>query len=677
MIRPETIDAEVLTGINVADSGPVWAANAIYAQGDRVTLPPVSLDLDFENGSYLSNGASFALTALPGYSYSRTGAVAYQNAGGGASVVDNFAANVAPVVAARGYKAVGALTNLIPNSTAATPSTRTGGFSSGATLTTGYGTAPDGTTTSVRVQVAAEGYIYWGAESLSANRIYTGSIWVRAATPQSIAVRRSNDFGSLGRQIIDVTTTWQRIPVSLSTAGTGSVACEFGFDTRDAVVGGSFGAIDVEVWQPQMFPGTYNDGGPIIATTGSAAGIGAPTLSIAAESGDYEAVYTFDDNTEQTIATTVASGAFVPPTYPATLNRPTVKRIRLFYPGGSDDTGRVYESLTAGNVANVTLTIASPCVVSWTAHGFADGTPIYFATTGALPTGLTEQAIYYVKSPTANSFNLSTTAGGSTINTSGSQSGVHRATAAPNLNKNPPNYPDFWLDVGASNRWAMFDDVVGTVTTDPVEIDFTLQLAGRVDSLALFNLTNAVSVQIIVTVTPEGEVYNETFDLTAADGIVDWYSWFTEEILRQTNFLATDLPAYSDPTVRVIVTGTGTADLSVGNFAVGRQFNFGRTLHDGAQVGILDYSRKEADDFGNYSIVQRAFSKRGSFKTRIARGQVDAIQNVLSQYRATPAVYSASSLYGATLIFGFFREFNVEIDYPQESLVSIDIEGLT
>ena len=43
----------------------------------------------------------------------------------------------------------------------------------------------------------------------------------------------------------------------------------------------------------------------------------------------------------------------------------------------------------------VTLTIASPCVASQTAHGLADGTPVVFSTTGTLPTGVVPGTTYY------------------------------------------------------------------------------------------------------------------------------------------------------------------------------------------------------------------------------------------------------------------------------------------
>jgi hypothetical protein len=79
-----------------------------------------------------------------------------------------------------------------------------------------------------------------------------------------------------------------------------------------------------------------------------------------------------------------------------------------------------------GNGAPVTITIASPGVLTATAHGLTVGDPVVLATTGALPTGLTAGTTYYVQSvPTANSFTLAATNGGAVINTSGTQSGTH------------------------------------------------------------------------------------------------------------------------------------------------------------------------------------------------------------------------------------------------------------
>lgn len=82
--------------------------------------------------------------------------------------------------------------------------------------------------------------------------------------------------------------------------------------------------------------------------------------------------------------------------------------------------------------STVTMTIASPCVVTYTAHGLSANAPVVFTNSGgALPTGITAGTTYYVASlgtMAANTFNISATPGGALINTSGSQSGTHTCT---------------------------------------------------------------------------------------------------------------------------------------------------------------------------------------------------------------------------------------------------------
>lgn len=81
--------------------------------------------------------------------------------------------------------------------------------------------------------------------------------------------------------------------------------------------------------------------------------------------------------------------------------------------------------------ATVTMTIASPCVVTWNAHPLVNGDKVSFETTGALPTGLAVGVNYFVINKAANTFNVAATLGGAAINTSGSQSGVHTCRHNP------------------------------------------------------------------------------------------------------------------------------------------------------------------------------------------------------------------------------------------------------
>ena len=86
--------------------------------------------------------------------------------------------------------------------------------------------------------------------------------------------------------------------------------------------------------------------------------------------------------------------------------------------------------LAPGNPV-VTISIATPGVIT-AANTCAAGQAIIFQTTSALPTGLTAGTLYYVIAAglSTTGFEVSTSVGGSAVNTSGSQSGTQTAYAA-------------------------------------------------------------------------------------------------------------------------------------------------------------------------------------------------------------------------------------------------------
>jgi microcystin-dependent protein len=81
-------------------------------------------------------------------------------------------------------------------------------------------------------------------------------------------------------------------------------------------------------------------------------------------------------------------------------------------------------------IGTATVSIATPAVVSFVAHGLVEGDSIKLTTTGALPTGLTAGNTYFVMATglTVNEFQVSATLGGAAIDTSGTQSGTHTLT---------------------------------------------------------------------------------------------------------------------------------------------------------------------------------------------------------------------------------------------------------
>lgn len=101
----------------------------------------------------------------------------------------------------------------------------------------------------------------------------------------------------------------------------------------------------------------------------------------------------------------------------------------------------------------VTITNASPGVVTFNNHGFAANSQIVLTTTGSLPTGLSTGTTYYVRNPATNTFELSLTSGGASINTSSAGSGTHTAVMTSAQKTQVDNiFVNFAKAIGAYER---------------------------------------------------------------------------------------------------------------------------------------------------------------------------------------------------------------------------------
>jgi hypothetical protein len=96
------------------------------------------------------------------------------------------------------------------------------------------------------------------------------------------------------------------------------------------------------------------------------------------------------------------------------------------------------DSSSTSTSATVTISLANPAVISWTSHPLSIGDPVGFSNSGgALPSPLSAGGNFYVIAAGfgANSFQISTTSGGSAVSTFGSsQSGTHTAIRQTTIN---------------------------------------------------------------------------------------------------------------------------------------------------------------------------------------------------------------------------------------------------
>lgn len=256
---------------------------------------------------------------------------------------------------------------------------------------------------------------------------------------------------------------------------------------------------------------------------------------------------------------------------------------------------------------------------------------------------------------------------------------IYESVQGANLNKDPSTEPTWWLEVSPTNRWKAFDLSNGSKTvtsgTTPPSISYTIQPGQAVTALAVIGVENATSLQISLTDPVYGTVYNKTVNFAAVQPASNWWSWFFAQRSAPTQDISLDLPAYPNASISIIL--SGGSSLAVGAILIGQQMRFGLGISQGARVGIQDYSRKETNEFGDTVLVQRAFAKRASFDMLIEKSEVDSLQNFLTTVRAKPCLWIGSSEYESTVVFGFYKNFDILISYPNHADCELELEGLS
>ena len=233
--------------------------------------------------------------------------------------------------------------------------------------------------------------------------------------------------------------------------------------------------------------------------------------------------------------------------------------------------------------------------------------------------------------------------------------------------------PPSWLDLGATNRFKMFDQIINTETVYAAEIDVDITPAAIINSAAFFGMSGN-SITVTMTDPTDGVVFTETRSLQDNTLIIDWYPYFFEEIAYLPDIVFLNLPAYGSATLNAFIDG-GAGDAKVGEVVIGKQRNLGVT-NFGTSVSIQDYSVKSTDDFGNTIIVQRAYSKRADYDVTVNTSSVAAVQKALADIRTTPTVFVGDPNRPETVVYGFYKQFNIVLSTPSISDCSIEVEGL-
>lgn len=253
---------------------------------------------------------------------------------------------------------------------------------------------------------------------------------------------------------------------------------------------------------------------------------------------------------------------------------------------------------------------------------------------------------------------------------------IYESLQSSNTGKTPgaSTSTAWWLDVGPTGRWAMFDGIVDTASTAASSITVVLQPGVRFDSLGIIaGIGSRVRVRMLDGATV---VYDQTKRL-ASTSIRSMSAYFFAAETLAGELVFENLPRYLNGTVEVTITGSGT--VAIGVLAIGTLHDIGVT-EKGASASRTSYSRKDTNDFGVTTLLQRPSAKLASLKLILPRSDTRRVDQLFKTLDAVPCICIGSEDtidFGPLVIFGWLGEFRILYEYAVYAVCNVDFKGLT
>jgi len=253
---------------------------------------------------------------------------------------------------------------------------------------------------------------------------------------------------------------------------------------------------------------------------------------------------------------------------------------------------------------------------------------------------------------------------------------VYEVVADPSTTDDPEvgvaSNPATWVDVGATNKFKMFDEANNTAS---VSDDITVSIAptSLINALACFNV-NCESITVRAFDALNNVTYEKTETMKNRPLVNGWYNYYYSGFSSKNKLVRLDIPPTTVGRIEVLFSGVSA---SVGTFVCGRQYMLGDTQF-GTGAQILDFSTPTEDAYGNITYSEGFTAKLVDYDIMTDTAQLDLIFSEIQSLGKKNAVFvgNPSNIGDSTLTYGFVRDYNQVYTWPTKSKIALTVRGL-
>lgn len=242
----------------------------------------------------------------------------------------------------------------------------------------------------------------------------------------------------------------------------------------------------------------------------------------------------------------------------------------------------------------------------------------------------------------------------------------------------PEVTPSKWVEVGPTNRWAMFDTSRSTQSTSTTDIIVTISPGARFNAIVVVGST-ATSVETSVSSPSTGVVFTSTDNMYSRTSF-RWYEYFFKVFNLRTQLLKTNIPPVSSSSVTITARVGGSGLVALGGILLGSAVFLG-DVQVSPSIESTNFSKIERDVFGNANLVPRRVVPKTTQETLVHRSHINKIMATRELLNAVPALWAGLTddthgYFEPLLIFGIYKEFAIDMTYPDHAKINLELEEI-
>lgn len=244
----------------------------------------------------------------------------------------------------------------------------------------------------------------------------------------------------------------------------------------------------------------------------------------------------------------------------------------------------------------------------------------------------------------------------------------------------PETETDFWIDIGPTNAYAMFDLERNTQTVVDGTLTVVVTPGQRINSLCALGMAADNLVESGSSAYGGGVVHSNTRDLVTRE-VLDGYDYSFAGFDTVPSFVTTDIPAFSDISMTLTLTrNAGGGNVKCGSFVVGSFVELGTTVASAVDDAV-SFSTVTRDIYGTATLVKRRAIPKNDYEVRIPKYLVRRARAIREYLNATPAVWlgitdDEDGIFESLLILGIAQQFSFRHDLPDYSIISLRLEEI-